>query len=284
MKITNINMRPGTLVAELVGTFILTTVFITVANPIIVGFTFVALMLALGTVSGAHLNPALTFGLWSIRKIEGIKVPFYFAMQFAGALFALLLSQMYQASGYGLSLASFNSFDTKILIAELIGTATFAFAIAAVYERDNISSAKALCAGLALLTGLAVGGGLLGQAVQSPNLSANSEEMPRVTKVDGAVLNPAIALAATEKTDQQNSLQSLGGQQQPQPSTKRPASRFTWESLIGGLLGSAIGMNLLLVTTGVNPIKKKQTIATKVKTVVKKGKKEAKKATKKVKK
>jgi glycerol uptake facilitator-like aquaporin len=284
MKAKNLNLQPNALLAELVGTFILATVAITVANPIIVGFTLVVLVLAIGGISGAHVNPAVTFGLWSVKKIEGIKVPFYWAMQLAGALLALLVSQFYQGGSYGISFASFGSFDGKIFLAELLGTAVFTFAVAAAVLRKELDSAKAFAIGLALLTGLAVGGGLLGQAVQ--NISASgAKETPRVAKIDGAILNPAIALAATEKAEQQTaSLQSLNGEQE---APKTPASRLTWETLLGALVGGALGMNLLMVLAGegVNPLNRKDTsVAAKVTTVIKKGKKEVKKATKKAKK
>lgn len=266
MKAKNLNLQPTTLLAELVGTFILATVAITVANPIIVGFTLVVLVLAIGAISGAHVNPAVTFGLWTIRKLDGIKVPFYFAMQLAGALLALLVSQLFQGNGYGISFASFGSFDGKILLAELLGTAVFTFAIAAAVQKNLADSAKSLAIGLGLLTGLAVGGGLLGQAVQNVNLSAENQEQPRITKVDGVVLNPAIALAATEKSEQQNSLQGLGGQAEENENQKQPASRLTWETLLGALVGGAIGMHLFMVTAGaaVNPFKKKETVVDKV--------------------
>lgn len=285
MKAKNLNLQPTALLAELVGTFILATVAITVANPIIVGFALVVLVLAIGAISGAHVNPAITFGLWSVRKLEGIKVPFYLAMQFAGALLALLVTQFYQGTGYGISFASFNSFDGKIFVAELLGTAVFAFAVAAAVQRSSLDSAKAFAVGLGLLTGLAVGGGLLGQAVQNIKPSTD-EKLPRVTKVDGAILNPAIALASTEKPEQQTSMQSLG-QQAQESESKTPASRFTWETLLGALAGGVIGMNLFMVIAGESPLKKKETVATKVSTVIKKGKtevkKEVKKASKKVK-
>lgn len=282
MKVKNVDLQPGALLAELVGTFILATVAVTVANPIIVGFTLVVLVFAIGAISGAHVNPAITFGLWSIRKLDGIKVPFYWAMQFAGALLALLVSQMYKGGGFGLSFASFNSLDAKILFAELIGMAVFAFAVAAACQRKEVDSAKALCVGLALLTGLAVSGGLLGQAVQNVSVASDGET-PRIAKIDGAILNPAIALAATEKSDQQNSLGSLTGQTENTTATTA-ASRLTWETIIGGLVGGVIGMNLFLVTAGENPFRKKQTVSAKVTAVFKKGEKEVKKAAKKAKK
>lgn len=273
MKIKNLSLQPAALLAELVGTFILATVAITVANPIIVGFTLVVLVLALGSVSGAHVNPAITFGLWSVKKLEGIKVPFYWAMQVLGAVLALLVSQVYQGTGYGISFASFNNFDGKIMLAELLGTAVFAFAVAAACQREILDSAKGLTIGLALLTGLAVGGGLLGQAAQSTAMTS-ATQAPRISKIDGAVLNPAIAVAATEKSDQQNALQSLSGQSEGN-TKKKAASRLSWETLVGGLAGGAIGMNLFMGIAGASPYGKQpvQPAKAKVTKVFKKGKK-----------
>lgn len=282
MKAKNLNLQPGTLLAELVGTFILATVAITVANPIIVGFTLVVLVLALATISGAHVNPAVTVGLWSVRKLEGIKVPFYIAMQVAGALLAMLVSQYYQGGNYGLSLSSFGNIDGRILLAELIGAAVFTFAVAAAWQRNLADSAKALCVGLGLLTGLAVGGGLLGQAAQSMG-AATDGKMPRVAQVDGVTLNPAIALAATEKSDQQSSLGSLTGQESAN-SDKQPASRLTWETIIGTFAGGVIGMHLFMALDGASPLKKRQTAGARVTAVFKKGQKEVTKVAKKAKK
>lgn len=284
MKLKNVSLTPGALLAELFGTFVLATVVITVANPIIVGFTLVVLVLAMGAVSGAHLNPAISFGLWSIRKLEGIKLPFYWAMQLLGAVLALLLSQFYQSGGYGISFASFGQMDAKLLVAELIGTAVFAFAVAAAVSRKELDSAKAFCVGLGLLTGLAVGGGLLGVAAQSLTTSSNAAQS-RVAKVDGVMLNPAIALAASEKDDQSSQLQQqLGGATQDSKDNKQPASRFTLETVIGGLVGGALGMHLFMLIIGENPFKKKESVSAKVTNVFKKGKKEVKKVAKKTKK
>ncbi|MBP7837526.1 aquaporin, partial [Candidatus Saccharibacteria bacterium] len=77
MKEKNSIVAPTALLAELVGTFILTIVAIAGGVPLVVGFTMIVLVLVLGIVSGAHVNPAVTIGLWSIKKFEGRKVPFY---------------------------------------------------------------------------------------------------------------------------------------------------------------------------------------------------------------
>jgi len=275
MKLKNVNINPAALLAEVVGTFVLATVALTIGQPLLVGLTLVVLMFAIGSISGSHVNPVVTFGLWSIKKIEGVKVPFYWAAQFSGALFALVATQLYSSKDLALSFGSFTEFDAKLVVAELIGAAIFTFAIASVVQRKESESTKAAAIGLALMVGLYVGGGLVNQAIQ--NVDPTSKETPRVAKVDGIMLNPAIAIAATEK-DGQNAQALLGGQEQSESST--PASRFTLETIVGGLVGGAIGANLYMVLAGANPHAKKSVakkVTTKVTKTVKKGAKKVKK-------
>lgn len=271
MKVKNLTLQPSALLAELVGTFILVIVAVTVANPIIVGFTLLVLVLAIGSISGAHVNPAVTFGLWSVKKLDGKKLPVYWLMQFTGAVAALLIAQWYQGAGFGLSFASFGSFEAKIFVAELLGTAVFVYAVAAAVERNLADSAKALCIGLGLLTGLAVGGGLLGAAAQSATSVVPGKVASRIAKIDGVTLNPAVALASTEKATQQQTMQSLGAQAEQKDTT--PVSRLTWETVIGTLLGGAIGANLYMLTAGINPHEKKKSVKNTVTRIIKKGKK-----------
>ena len=273
MKLNNINVAPTALLGEVLGTFVLATVALTIGQPLLVGLALVVLVFALGSISGAHLNPAVTFGLWSIKKFDGMKVPFYWAAQFSGALFALVAFQLYKGQDLALSLGSFSKFDTKIVVAEIIGATIFTFAIASVVHRNQPESSKAAAIGLALMVGLYAGGGLIAQAAQ--NADPVSKETPRVAQVDGVVLNPAIALAASEKEDQAAGQLAFSGKKAA--ATKTPASRFTLETVVGGLVGGALGANLFMVLAGANPYAKKQTVATKVTKAVKKSVKKVKK-------
>jgi aquaporin NIP len=88
--------------AELIGTFCL--VFAGTGAVIIdeasngaithvgVALTFGLIVLAMiytvGDISGAHLNPAVTFGFWAARRMPGREVPGYVASQIAGAVLA----------------------------------------------------------------------------------------------------------------------------------------------------------------------------------------------------
>src|SRR5262245_57792404 len=54
------------------------------------GLIVLAMIYAVGDVSGAHLNPAVTLGFFAARRFEGRWVVPYIASQCAGALFASL--------------------------------------------------------------------------------------------------------------------------------------------------------------------------------------------------
>src|SRR6202043_4048283 len=54
------------------------------------GLIVLAMIYALGDVSGAHLNPAVTIGFVVARRLEGHWVLLYIASQFIGALVASL--------------------------------------------------------------------------------------------------------------------------------------------------------------------------------------------------
>lgn len=63
-----------------------------------IAFTFglivLALIYALGDISGCHLNPAVTIGFWVARRFEGRLVAPYIASQCLGALVASLVLRL----------------------------------------------------------------------------------------------------------------------------------------------------------------------------------------------
>src|SRR5687768_15665135 len=54
-------------------------------------FVVLAMVYALGDLSGAHINPAVTLAFWSVRRFPAAEVVPYVAAQCAGAVAASLL-------------------------------------------------------------------------------------------------------------------------------------------------------------------------------------------------
>ena len=57
---------------------------------IVFGLTVMAMIYAVGHISGAHINPAVTFGFALVRHFPWRDVPWYWTAQLAGALAASL--------------------------------------------------------------------------------------------------------------------------------------------------------------------------------------------------
>jgi glycerol uptake facilitator-like aquaporin len=174
-----VRSRIAMLVAEFMGTMVLATVAINVSRSQIgigyfvaigVGLALGLLVLALGPVSGGHFNPAVTIGMWTLRKINTVQAIGYLVVQMLGGLAAWQLANYF--IGSELQNIAGKSFSWKILVAEAVGTFVFTFGIAAaVYRKYEGAKAAALI------------GGSLFMGVVVASLASN------------AVLNPAVALA-----------------------------------------------------------------------------------------
>lgn len=62
-----------------------------VCIPLAWGGMVFLLITALGAVSGAHFNPAVTLAFAALKRIEYSEIWFYWAAQFSGGLAAALL-------------------------------------------------------------------------------------------------------------------------------------------------------------------------------------------------
>ena len=246
------NNTVNIVLAEIIGTFVLTMVALLTFQsvmPLYIGLTLVLLVLTLGAVSGSHVNPAVTFGLWSAGKLRTLLVPFYWGAQFIGAIAAFFLVNTMANKSLGLSFDNFNEVNWNIFGVEAVGTAVFLLGVTAVVSRADLSAAaKGLGVGLSLMAGLLVAGSLFA-SVQSgvdqseigfePNEDGSQRltNVPRELRVKGATLNPAIALASTESTD----AQLQGG---PSNNGEAAHTRLGVETIVATLLGAAAGANL----------------------------------------
>lgn len=129
-------------VAELMGTAVLAiAVYSMVARTtfplfaaLAAGLTAGLLVHTVGAVSGAHSNPAITLGLWSIRKIKTGQAIAYLAAQMLGGVAAWALIKYFL--GHGLDSLAVGKFEWKVLISEGVGALVFGFGVAsAVYQK-----------------------------------------------------------------------------------------------------------------------------------------------------
>lgn len=165
------------LVGEFLGTAALTLIVLAISHSqLSLGYfiasaagLMVALMtLALAGISGAVFNPAMTIGLWTVRKLRTMQAASYLAVQLLGGAVAWeLFIYLTKVSG----VHNTGTYSARILVAEASGTFVFAFIwAAAIYQRFNLFS-KAV----------AIGGGLTAGSLVASLGSAG-------------VMNPAVAL------------------------------------------------------------------------------------------
>lgn len=126
------------------------------------GLTVLTMAYAVGHISGAHFNPAVSFGLWAAGRFEGKNLLGYVLAQLIGALVAagtlfLILSGKpgfetvggFASNGYGvLSPGGFSMFS--VLVAEFVLTAFFLFIILGSTSKDAPSKFAPIAIGLRL--------------------------------------------------------------------------------------------------------------------------------------
>ena len=126
------------------------------------GLTVLTMAYAVGHISGAHFNPAVSFGLWAAGRFEGKNLLGYIIAQLIGAIVAagtlfLILSGKpgfetvggFASNGYGaLSPSGFSM--TSVLIAEFVLTAFFLFIILGSTSKDAPSKFAPIAIGLGL--------------------------------------------------------------------------------------------------------------------------------------
>ena len=183
------------LIGEFIGTFLLTVIFMgTKGDPLYVGFGLAAIVLIVGALSGAHVNPAVTVGAWVTRKITSLRALGYIVAQVLGATLAfttlnLFISAVPQADPQAAAMMGqsapqlFQAADLTdknhwyIFFIELIAATIFTFAVASARRELTDRTAKALTIGLGLMV-----------AGVFATITANFVQAT-------AAFNPAVALA-----------------------------------------------------------------------------------------
>jgi MIP family channel proteins len=181
----------GSAVAELVGTFILVytgtavataaTLQRSTAGPafydslavaLAFGIALAAVVAAIGHVSGAHVNPAVTLALAATNKFPWGYVPTYLGAQLLGAILAAIGTWI-TFGGAGRELASLAATfpvegvgAIQAFVVELLVTFILVFVVISVATDDRAPAGAApLAVGFALACGVLIAGPVTGGAV-----------------------------------------------------------------------------------------------------------------------
>lgn len=166
------------LAAEFVATFVLT---IAVLASTGVGFSLagpfaLAIMVAIiGPISGGHVNPAITFGLWTTKRIKGSVAVQYMIAQAIGALLAIVTARVADVLPSQFTVAeNFTETFSRTFSLEALGMILFSFGVAAVVNQKKQGLEAGVIVGGSLIMGLLLAS-LFGYS---------------------AMLNPAVALSS----------------------------------------------------------------------------------------
>ncbi len=194
-RFSNKTFIASALIGEFIGTFLLTVAFMGAkGDPLYLGFALAGIVLIVGTLSGAHVNPAVTVGAWVTRKISSFRALGYIVAQVLGAVLAFAVLNLFinsiqqpdaqSAAMLGQSTPQLFKIaeitgknEWTVLVIEIVAASIFTFAVAGARQIANDRTAKALTIGLGLLVA-----GVFA-TIAAGYVQANS------------VFNPAIALA-----------------------------------------------------------------------------------------
>jgi aquaporin Z len=234
---------PKKLAAEFIGTFILAFIALgvatesfgfklfgtslaagVVATALAFGLVLMALAYAIGPISGAHVNPAVTLGFVAAGRMKALEGLGYWIAQFAGAIAgAALLWGVFDgiprynrkiqglgADGYGAnSLLHLN--QTGAFITEVVLTFVFLTVILFATHKAAIQGAAGLAIGMALVVVHLIGIPLTGTSVNparslAPALIVGGSALSQVwlfliAPLVGAVIAAIVHLVISGRAD-----------------------------------------------------------------------------------
>jgi aquaporin Z len=153
---------PGTAILA-TGGFLSTSSVGELGVAIAFGLSLLCAAYAIGSISGCHINPAVTVGLWALGKTKRGDVPFYIGGQlvggFVGATIIFLIARSHtgfdaKASGFasnGYGSHSPGGFKLPaVILTEIVFTALFVFVIASTSRKSMSPGFTGVTVGLML--------------------------------------------------------------------------------------------------------------------------------------
>lgn len=133
----------------------------TVSGVLTVAFAFglavVAMAYTIGGISGCHINPAITIGVWLSKRMSGTEAAIYILFQIIGAIIGSCIisilvkgypatATLTGANGWGNNISTFTAFT-----AELIFSLIFVLVVLGSTSKDAPSGFAGLAIGLTLV-------------------------------------------------------------------------------------------------------------------------------------
>lgn len=178
----------GAVIGELVGTMFLTMLLLTLGiyQPLYVLFGVIGITMAVYSLSGAHLNPALTAGMMATRRISAIRGVLYMVAQVVGAWLGLIIINAFRMAGETkVDLPALTAVEASTLwrtfAIEFLGVFTLAFFFNRAQEYKTRRSAFTYAA--------IIGGGVTLAVLFAIVISSNFFKIS-----NNFVLNPAVAI------------------------------------------------------------------------------------------
>jgi glycerol uptake facilitator-like aquaporin len=182
--------KVGMLVAEFLGTAILALTAIGAAKyfnftapwyvGLAVGVALATLVGTIGRISGAHVNPAITLGLWTLKRIPTTTAIAYIAVQFMGGLTAFAFVEY--ITNIEIPSSGLTVFDSRIFLAELVGTAVFGFGVAAVVMQKIDGMQAAFTVGASLFIGILIAA-MVAPSYLNPAVAVSGNALDRTTLI-----------------------------------------------------------------------------------------------------
>ena len=162
-------------IAELIGTMVLVlfgcgsaavagTVLGNLGIAMAFGFSIVAMAYVIGDISGCHINPAVSIGMWIDGRMEAKDLIMYIVFQCIGAiigiaLLAAIINSAPSLGGYAVTGLGQNGFGpassvglnvTGAIIVEIILTFVFVFTVLGVTKKAENATIAGIVIGLTL--------------------------------------------------------------------------------------------------------------------------------------
>ncbi len=163
------------IVAEFIGTFSLASVVLAMVlrtnfpffAAAAAGATLGLMVLVIGERTGAHLNPAVTIGQWTLRQIDTMQAVVFVAAQMLGGVVAWTLNE-YLLDQTLKNIAN-TGFDARLFTAEAVGALVLGMGVAAAVTKGYAGLRAATTIGGSLALGIVLasfaGNGLINPAV-----------------------------------------------------------------------------------------------------------------------